>query len=184
MTFLENGEIINEDKGNYKISELFYDILFAGIFLLIPIPINRYISLRLLWLMYTMGSYGAHTLNPVDNATVNSMSNETRSSHQLNYKELTRLSFNFDDYNKKEVQNNINITMDVLEQLPIMYGIVPSQEQPSEGSERIHTENGEGGTLMPIKAVNQSGRKVPLWLVRTASQLLKMYTTLLVRSRR
>ena len=112
MTFLENGEITNEDKGNYKISKLFYDILFAGIFLLIPIPINRYISLRLLWLMYTMGSYGAHTLNPVDNATVNSMSNETRSSHQLNYKELTRLLFNFHDYNKKEVQNNITITMD------------------------------------------------------------------------
>ena len=96
--------------------------------------------------MYIMGSYGAHTLNPVDKCKrVNSMmSNETRYTHQLNYKELTQLLFNFYDYNKKEVQNNINITMDVLEQLPIMYGIVPSQERPSEGSERIHTENGEG----------------------------------------
>ena len=102
----------------------------------------------------------------------------------MNYKELIQLLFNFHDYKKKEIQNNINITMDELEQLPTMYGIVPLQERPSEGSERIHTENGEGGTLMPIKAVNQSSQKVPLWLVRTASQLLKMYTTLLVRSRR
>ena len=66
------------------------------------------------------------------------------SSHQLNYKELIQLSFYFDDHEKKGIQNNVTITLDELEQLPTMYAIVPSQERPSMGSERIHTENGEG----------------------------------------
>ena len=68
-------------------------------------------------------------------------------SHQSNYKELIKPLLNYHDYEKKEIKSNITVTTSELEQLLNMYEIVPSFDQPSKGSERIHMKN-NGETLL------------------------------------